>query len=88
MIVSCGLFQGAGAQGVNPVYAKDIDVAVPNTAPGGWQVLHTAEDRASTTFRSEVNFQTAYTGVATRNVIMEERNVFCGAYNVLVLSDQ
>jgi F-box and WD-40 domain protein 10 len=30
----------------------------------------------------------AYEGYSTRNVIMEERNVFCGPYNVLMLKEK
>ena len=38
-------------------------------------------------FKSEVSFETAYSGFETRKIIMEERNVYCGAYNVMVLLD-
>ena len=41
-----------------------------------------------TTFKSEVSFATAYSGIETQKVIMEERNVYCGAYNVMVLCTQ
>lgn len=30
---------------------------------------------------------TAYAGVKTRRVIMEERNVYCGSFNVMVVVD-
>ena len=46
------------------------------------------EDIIETTFKSEVSYQTAYSGYSTRNIIMEERNVYCGAYNVMVLLDE
>ena len=80
-------FQGAAAQGCNPFYAKDVDVMVPNVSSDTSEVISTGEDSIQTTYKSEVNFQTAYSGYSTRNIIMEERNVYCGAYNVLVLSD-
>ena len=38
--------------------------------------------------RSEMNIENAYTGYSARKVIMEERNVFCGSYNVLVLVNE
>lgn len=81
------LMQGASAQGVNPAYAKDIDVLVPNTDPNTGHVIRNNDAVIKTTFKSEVSFDTAYSGVSTRKVIMEERNVYCGPYNVLVLCD-
>ena len=81
-------FQGAAAQGCNPFYAKDVDVMVPNVSSDTSEVISTGEDSIQTTYKSEVNFHTAYSGYSTRNIIMEERNVYCGAYNVLVLSDK
>lgn len=80
------LMQGAAAQGVNHQYAKDIDVPVPNLFPGTRTVITTDEEVISPTYLQEVNFSNAYSGVSTRNVIMEERNVYCGTYNVMVLS--
>ncbi|XP_062599393.1 F-box and WD repeat domain containing protein 10B-like [Saccostrea cucullata] len=80
------LMQGAAAQGVNHQYAKDIDVPVPNLFPGTRTVKLTDDEVISPTYLQEVNFTNAYSGVSTRNVIMEERNVYCGTYNVMVLS--
>ncbi|KAK3089437.1 hypothetical protein FSP39_003593 [Pinctada imbricata] len=82
------LMQGAAAQGVNHQYAKDIDVLVPNLYPGSRTTIRTDEEVVSPTYLQEINFNNAYSGVSTRKVIMEERNVYCGAYNVMVLSDQ
>ncbi|ESO89089.1 hypothetical protein LOTGIDRAFT_154169 [Lottia gigantea] len=83
------LMQGAAAQCANPVFANDIDVPVPNLHPGSNSVIYTNNDTVlKTHFRNDVNFDTAYNGVSTRNVILEERNVYCGAYNVMVLKDQ
>lgn len=80
-------FQGAAAQGANPVYANDVDVLVPVLYPGTHEVEKTEDTVIKANFKSEVSFKTAYSGVVTRKVIMEERNVFCGAYNVMVLSN-
>lgn len=80
--------QGASAQGAHPKYAKDIDVLVPNMHPGSREVVRSADRVLRASYRSEYNFDTAYSGVSTRKVIMEERNVYCGAYNVMVLIDQ
>jgi F-box/WD-40 domain protein 10 len=79
--------QGAAAQGANPVYANDTFVFVPELHPGTYEVVETTDSVIRTTFKSEINFRTAYSGVVTRRVIMEERNVYCGAYNVMVLCD-
>ena len=79
--------QGAAAQGCNPVYAKDIDVAVPNLHLHSWEVVRTEQEHINPTYKSEVNMATAYAGYSTRHIIMEERNVYCGPYNVMVLSD-
>lgn len=49
-------------------------------------MITTDEEVISPTYLQEVNFSNAYSGVSTRNVIMEERNVYCGTYNVMVLS--
>ncbi|KAK3759040.1 hypothetical protein RRG08_022029 [Elysia crispata] len=81
------LMQGAAAHGANPVYANDIDVLVPVLKPGTHEVVRTAEDVIETTFKSEISFDTAFSGVSTKKVIMEERNVYCGAYNVMVVVD-
>jgi len=35
-----------------------------------------------------MNIENAYTGYSTRKVIMEERNLYCGSYNVLVLVNE
>ncbi|XP_052785771.1 F-box and WD repeat domain containing protein 10B-like isoform X2 [Mya arenaria] len=81
------LMQGSSAQSSNPLYAKDIDVLVPNVDHRTGHVIRTGDAVVKTTFKSEVNYETAYSGMSTRKVIMEERNVYCGPYNVLVLSD-
>ena len=69
------------------MYANDVDVLVPELHPGTYEVLETEDSVIKTTFKSEINFTTAYSGVVTRKVIMEERTVYCGAYNVMVLCD-
>lgn len=82
-----------GSSGVNPNYANDIDVLVPNVRPdtaqcirlsGGEEPKVLKDER----FKSEINIENAYTGYSTRKVIMEERNLYCGSYNVLVLVNE
>ena len=87
VFISLIYLQGASAQGCNPVYANDIDVLVPNIDFTSKEALRTGEEEIQTMFKTEVNFDTAYSGYCTRKIIMEERNVYCGAYNVMVLID-
>lgn len=66
-----------------------MDVKVPNLVPGTHELLlKPNEQQVSTTFKSECNWTNAYAGFSTRNVIMEERNVLCGQYNVLVMKEK
>jgi len=74
-----------GSSGVNPSYANDISVPVPNVSGDTGEVVLTDEAVMETRFHSEISMASAYSGVSTRKVIMEERNVYCGSYNVLVL---
>jgi F-box/WD-40 domain protein 10 len=99
------------SRGCNPLYAKDIDVLVPNVAQGSnhcirTELLKSAKAKSPTAFDAELDnselgedgdgankmqltpMQKAYEGYSTRKIIMEERNVFCGAFNVMVLADQ
>ncbi|XP_060063470.1 F-box and WD repeat domain containing protein 10B-like [Ylistrum balloti] len=81
------LMQGASAQGANPVYAKDVDVLVPNRHLGTREIITTKDQVVKAKYKNEVNFETALSGISCRKVIMEERNVYCGSYNVMVLKD-
>lgn len=38
--------------------------------------------------KNDFTWSIAYSGISTRFVIMEERNVFCGSYNVLLLKEK
>ncbi len=70
------------------MFANDVDVIVPRIDSDTNDVMFTDGAVIKTTFKSEINFTTAYSGLATLKVIMEERNVYCGAYNVMVICDQ
>lgn len=62
---------------------------VPNLVAGTNEVIRNPDEpEATVTFKSECNWSNALAGFSTRNVIMEERNVLCGQYNVLVLKDR
>jgi F-box/WD-40 domain protein 10 len=51
-------------------------------------ILNLNEKEITTMFKTECNWANAFAGYSTRNVIMEERNVFCGGYNVLVVKEK
>ncbi|CAI9725629.1 CMT1A duplicated region transcript 1 [Octopus vulgaris] len=80
--------KGAMSHGVNPTYAKDIDVIVPNVCNQTWNVIYNGEPTIDTSSLNEVNFEAAFSGISTRKVIMEEKNIFCGAYNVMILQNK
>ncbi|XP_032823195.2 F-box and WD repeat domain containing protein 10B-like isoform X1 [Petromyzon marinus] len=78
--------QGTSAKRVNPVYARLREVEVPALAENGLDLISTG-DMASHSASTKVNssFSSALQGIATRVVHMEERNVYCSPYNVLIV---
>ncbi|XP_022092687.1 CMT1A duplicated region transcript 1 protein-like [Acanthaster planci] len=82
------LMQGSSAQGGNPVFASYRTVPVPRLMGDGLTVAPSDLPAMEVDFKSEINMSSSYSGIVTDNVEMEERNVYCGAYNVMVLSDQ
>lgn len=81
--------KGTSSKGANPRYANNVDVRVPNVLSGTNElIVNPREKEITTTYKSECNWSNAYAGYSTRNVIMEERNVFCGSYNVLLLKEK
>ena len=78
---------------MNPNYANDIDILVPNVKPDSFECIKLsggADPKVlkDERFKSEMNIENAYTGYSSRKVIMEERNLYCGSYNVLVLVNE
>ncbi|MBN3307591.1 FBW10 protein, partial [Amia calva] len=80
------ILQGTSSSGVNPVYAKIRDVLVPLTQeekqniPFENLVLYLL-------FLQDKGLEAAYSGTKTKCIQMEERNVYCGTYNILVLNE-
>lgn len=72
----------------NPKYANNVDVQVPNLYPGTYECKRNTEKEISCQFKSDCNWENALAGYQTRNVIMEERNIFCGPYNIFVLKEK
>ncbi|KAG5262886.1 hypothetical protein AALO_G00280070 [Alosa alosa] len=63
---------------VNPAFARFQDVLVAARDDEKFMYL-------SSRSRKDGAFESAYTGVITKTVTMEERNVFCGVYNILLM---
>ncbi|XP_035657132.1 F-box and WD repeat domain containing protein 10B isoform X2 [Oncorhynchus keta] len=70
--------------GVSPTYAKVRKVLVPIRE----DEKHMHHVEIFSKIRQERGFEAIYAGVRTRAIQMEERNVYCGVYNVLVLLDR
>ena len=77
--------KGASAKGMNPRYAKFVPVHIP--------LDHDEDTKEHLNLggknRKEPsnNLKECYEGISTKIVQLEERNIYCGAYNVLVLQD-
>jgi len=63
-------------------------VAVPNLVPQSWQTATISEEEAGAAVNSDACFGLSYPGCSTRKVLVEERNEYCGPYNVLVITDR
>ncbi|RXN02136.1 F-box/WD repeat-containing protein 10 [Acipenser ruthenus] len=76
------ILQGSSPKGISAVYAKICNVPVPMSADDGSliPVLSIGKPKDS-------SLEAVYAGLQTKAEKMEERNVYCGSYNVLVLSD-
>ncbi|XP_033630134.1 CMT1A duplicated region transcript 1 protein-like [Asterias rubens] len=82
------LMQGSSAQGGNPVFANYLTVPVPRLVGECRNVAPSDLPPMEVDFKSEINIGSSYRGIVTNDIQIEERNVYCGAYNVMVLSDQ
>ena len=71
---------------MNPRYAKFVPVHVPLDLDENTREVLNLGSKPGKEFRSK-NLKECYEGIATKEVQMEERNIYCGAYNVLVLQD-
>ncbi|XP_022525009.2 F-box and WD repeat domain containing protein 10B isoform X1 [Astyanax mexicanus] len=77
--------QGSSTSGVNPVYARIRKVLVPL----GEEEDDTHPIKTGPSSIKEVGcLESVYTGVKTKAVELEERNVFCGDFNILILLDR
>lgn len=82
--------QGATAKGMNATYAKRIPVHVPldfdKTEIKDILDLNRKSLKETKEYEGR-NLAECYEKIATQLVIMEERNIFCGPYNILILQD-
>ncbi|XP_075627189.1 F-box and WD repeat domain containing protein 10B [Balearica regulorum gibbericeps] len=80
--------QGLCPRGAVPNYAKRVDVTIPQLNEEGDVVEVEGQSWGSKTTEEEDNLQAAYHDLQTETIQLEERNVFCGSYNIRVLIDQ
>ncbi|XP_038227509.1 CMT1A duplicated region transcript 1 protein [Dermochelys coriacea] len=78
--------QGSCPRGVIPSYAKMTYVVIPSITKDG-EIIPARSHRWKRRGKEENNLQGAYHGQMTETVQLEERNIFCGSYNVRVLTD-
>uniref|UniRef100_A0A2K6UGG0 Uncharacterized protein n=1 Tax=Saimiri boliviensis boliviensis TaxID=39432 RepID=A0A2K6UGG0_SAIBB len=78
--------QGSCTRGIDPNYASKVSIPVPNMVDDGKRVRVKPQKWKLRT-KNDYNLWTAYQNQETQQVLMEERNVFCGTYNVRILSD-
>ncbi|XP_029871730.2 CMT1A duplicated region transcript 1 protein isoform X1 [Aquila chrysaetos chrysaetos] len=80
--------QGLCPRGAVSNYAKTVDVTVPQLNEEGDVIEMEGHNWGSKTKEEEDNLQAAYHDLKTDTIQLEERNVFCGSYNIRVLMDQ
>ncbi|KAJ7984856.1 hypothetical protein DPEC_G00359110 [Dallia pectoralis] len=78
------LMQSNITAGVCSTYANVREVLVPIMD----HERHVPHEDILSNIRWERGFAATYAGIRTRAVLMEERNVFCGVYNILLLLDR
>ncbi|KAM6959179.1 F-box/WD repeat-containing protein 10-like [Aplochiton taeniatus] len=72
------------ASGLSPVYAKIRDVLVPLRD----DEMHMHHGEILSKVQRGRGFEAVYAGIRTKTVQMEERNVYCGRYDALLLLDK
>ncbi|XP_028355806.1 F-box/WD repeat-containing protein 10 isoform X7 [Physeter macrocephalus] len=78
--------QGSYTRGIDPNYASKVTIPVPKMADDGKHLCVKNQKRKLRT-KNDYDLWTAYQNQETQQVQMEERNVFCGTYNIRILSD-
>ncbi|XP_050019745.1 F-box and WD repeat domain containing protein 10B isoform X3 [Alexandromys fortis] len=78
--------QGSYTRGIDPNYASKVSIPVPKIADDGKR-SRSKNQKWKLRTKNDYNLWTAYQNQETQMVQMEERNVFCGTYNIRILSD-
>ncbi|XP_055263317.1 F-box and WD repeat domain containing protein 10B isoform X2 [Moschus berezovskii] len=78
--------QGSYTRGIDPNYANRVIIPIPKMMDDGKR-LRVKNQKWKLRTKNDYNLWTAYQNQETQQVQMEERNVFCGSYNIRILSD-
>ncbi|XP_055578998.1 F-box and WD repeat domain containing protein 10B [Falco cherrug] len=79
--------QGLCPRGAVSNYAETVNVTIPQLNEEG-DVIRVKRHKGGSKTKEEHNLQAAYHDLKTDTIQLEERNVFCGSYNIRVLMDQ
>ncbi|XP_055450206.1 F-box and WD repeat domain containing protein 10B isoform X2 [Psammomys obesus] len=80
------VLQGSYMRGIDPTYANKVSVPVP-TISDDEKRMRSKNQKWKLRAKNDYNLYNAYQNQETQMVQMEERNVFCGTYNIRILSD-
>ncbi|NXN75671.1 FBW10 protein, partial [Himantopus himantopus] len=80
--------QGLSPRGAVSNYAKKVNVTIPRLNEEGDVIEVKGHNWGRKTKEEEDNLQAVYHDLQTDTVQLEERNVFCGSYNIRVLAGQ
>uniref|UniRef100_A0A8C3YHD8 F-box domain-containing protein n=1 Tax=Catagonus wagneri TaxID=51154 RepID=A0A8C3YHD8_9CETA len=78
--------QGSYTRGIDPNYACRVSIPVPKMVDDG-KHLRVKNQKWKLRAKNDYNLWSAYQSQETQQVQLEERNVFCGTYNIRILSD-
>ncbi|KAK2876194.1 hypothetical protein Q8A67_020290 [Cirrhinus molitorella] len=80
------ILQGNSTSKINPVYAKICEVVVPISE--GDKCFQHGDSFPKHKLLQEQDLDSVYKGFKTKTIQMEERNVYCGVYNISVLLER
>ncbi|KAM6163750.1 F-box/WD repeat-containing protein 10-like [Rhynchocyon petersi] len=80
------LLQGTYTKGIDPNYASKLLIPVPKITDDA-MCIRVKNQKWKLRTKTDYNLWTAYQNQETLMVQMEERNVYCGTYNIRILSD-
>ncbi|XP_061086546.1 F-box and WD repeat domain containing protein 10B [Conger conger] len=78
------IMQGSSTAYTSSVFSRIREVLVPSAE----NQEEAIPEAGQVTYLTVKGFESAYSGCTTKTVEMEEKNMFCGAYNILVLSNR